>query len=65
MISSRFDAVEELTSTLEPWVGVNGQLRVRLERMEQAVLALIEDPLNPAASADKARAILTQIPVPS
>lgn len=64
VISERFTHIEKTVSTLEPWIGADGQLRVRLERMEQAVLALIEDPLNPAASAERARAILTSIPAP-
>jgi hypothetical protein len=49
-----------MTQTLAPWIGPNGQLRVRLERLEQAVFALIEDP-----SGEKARVILTSIPVPA
>jgi len=55
---------EEIISTLEPWVGPEGQLRVRLERLELAVLAHISDPGNAFSAAEKARAILTAIPTP-
>jgi len=50
--------------TVTPWIGPEGQLRVRLERSEQALLALISDPNNPASSAQRAQAILTAIPAP-
>jgi hypothetical protein len=50
---------------VEPWVGPEGQLRVRLERMEQAILALISDPHNPISAALQASRILTSIPTPS
>jgi hypothetical protein len=40
------------------------QAQVRAERLEQALLALLEDPGNPHSAADRARAILTAIPVP-
>lgn len=53
------------TATVEPWVGPEGQLRVRLERLEQTVLALLEDPNNPVSSAERARMILTSIPAPA
>jgi hypothetical protein len=58
-------ATSETVSAVEPWVGPEGQLRVRLERMEQAVFALIQDPANPVSSAAQARAILTAIPTPA
>lgn len=65
VIANRLDAVETVAQTLEPWVGPDGQLRVRLERMEQAVFALIEDlAYNPSTAAERARNILTAIPTP-
>lgn len=60
----RLNRFEQLVGTVEQWVGPEGQLRVRLERSEQAILALIDDPGQPYASADKARMILTTIPAP-
>jgi hypothetical protein len=44
---------------------VNGQARLRLERAEQAILALVSDPTNPVASAEKAQAIITSVPATS
>jgi hypothetical protein len=59
------ERLEQMHAAVEPWVGPEGQLRVRLERMEQAVFALIQDPNNPVSSAAQARAILTAIPTPA
>lgn len=65
VIATRLDGLERLAQTIEPWVGPEGQLRVRLERTEQAFLALLEDlAYNPASAADRARQILTTIPTP-
>ena len=63
-LETELERVHEIVSVLEPWVGPEGQLRVRLERAEQGLLAVISDPGNPHASAEKARAILTAIPAP-
>ena len=57
-------STSKTVSAVEPWVGPEGQLRVRLERLEQAFLALINDPHNPVSSAQLAQAILTAIPTP-
>lgn len=57
-------AAQVALETVTPWIGPEGQLRVRLERSEQALLALISDPNNPASSAQRAQAILTAIPAP-
>ena len=65
VLSKRVDGIATVVETIEPWVGAEGQLRVRLERAEQALLALIGDPMNPAASAERAKQILTSIPVPA
>lgn len=65
VIALRLDAAEATLSAVEPWVGPDGQLRVRLERAEQAFLALLEDVANnPASAVDRARQILTTIPAP-
>lgn len=61
---ARVDRLETDVDTVLPWIGVEGQLRVRLERAEQAILALISDPANPFSAAEKAQAIITSIPVP-
>jgi predicted RNase H-like nuclease (RuvC/YqgF family) len=64
-LKSRFDGLEQIAQHVEPWVGPTGQLTVRLERSEQAILALISDPHNPISSALQASRILTSIPTPS
>jgi predicted RNase H-like nuclease (RuvC/YqgF family) len=64
-LKSRFDGLEQLAQQVEPWVGPTGQLTVRLERSEQAILALLSDPHNPVSSAQRASAILTAIPTPA
>lgn len=65
VFQTNLDAISNIVQTLEPWVGPNGQLTVRLERSEQAILALIGDPHNPMSSAQRATAILTAIPTPA
>lgn len=63
-LETQLAAAQTALETVLPWIGVDDQLRVRLERSEQAIFALIQEPGNPFASAELARNILTSIPVP-
>ena len=50
--------LSEIEADVRPWIGLDGQARIRLERLEQAMLALTEEPSTPYVAAAMARRAL-------